>query len=537
MAILDLTQSLLKYSPSTWSRKHRLIKSSSGKLEQYRFDGYEFLKEIHDNLEPRLVVMKAAQLGFTETLLNRVLHLVDTWGLDVLYVLPDQGGAGDFSSGRFKVAFDGSPRLQELFSNVDNVHHKRAGAANLYIRGSHSRAGLKSIPCAGLFLDEFDEMNSANVQLARDRVKGQERSWEVIISTPSLPGHGIDAEYQLSDKRVYEVPCPHCGEFTAFDFDTIERGKDEKVSVGCLSCKGRILGEERKPLVANGRWRPTREARTPGYWISGLYSPTQSWEEILHEHERAKAHADPRVLREWMNGTLGVPFVEKGYTLDIDVVRSHSERAGFKRGQGSPSTMVAGGVDAGVRGHYLSIVSIEEDGKEKVLHQEKVQSFHDVHAGLSKFGATAVVIDAQPNTEASRKLQKILWDNDISAWLCYYSKNMKGRVKWDYHAADGPQVIANRTEWVSEMMGRIATGQTLIPYDSRMESFDHLRALRRVVEANRDGNLETNWENDGPDHFAHSINYARIALEQVEQSTQDIEDDEGGYADEFGDWW
>jgi hypothetical protein len=114
---------------------------------------------------------------------------------------------------------------------------------------------------------------------------------------------------------------------------------------------------------------------------------------------------------------------------------------------------------------------------------------------------------------------------------------MKGRVKWDYHAADGPQVIAHRTEWLSEMMGRVATGTTLIPYDDKLEVFDHLRALRRVVEGNRDGNLETNWANDGPDHFAHALNYARIALDQVEQYSEETEDDSGGYAEEFASWF
>ena len=533
MAVSNLTRSLLRFSPSLYAEEFRVIKKADGDIGPWGWEGYEFLKEIHENMAARVVVRKAAQLGFTETLLNRVLHLLDCWALDVLYILPGQGDASDFSAGRFKVAYDGSPRLQELFTAVDNVQHKRAGIANLYLRGSHSRSKLKSIPVAGLFLDEFDEMNAANVQLARDRLKGQLRSWEVVISTPSLPGVGIDAEYKLTDQRQFHVPCPSCDQPFLLEFENLEPMGDG-VGIKCSLCSF-LIDEGQKPsLIASGKWVAQRESDVPGYWISGLYSPTQTWKQILREHERAENHDDPRVLREWMNGTLGIPFVEKGFALDIERVREFSNVAAHKTGRSSSVVAIAGGVDAGVRGHYLSIVGLEPDGKEKVLLFEKLQSFTDIHVRLAEYGATAVVIDAQPNTESSRKLQRLLWDKDISAWLCYYSANMKGRIKWDYTAADGPQVVAHRTESLSETMSRVGVGDTLAPADSPVHAWEHLAALRRVVEPNRDGNLITKWENDGPDHFAHALNSARLGLEQVGgQFVEDTYDDETEQHNEY----
>ncbi len=52
------------------------------------------------------------------------------------------------------------------------------------------------------------------VDLARQRLAGQPQSWELSLSTPTIPGYGIAAEFAKSDQREYIVRCPLCNEFT-----------------------------------------------------------------------------------------------------------------------------------------------------------------------------------------------------------------------------------------------------------------------------------------------------------------------------------
>lgn len=538
MKLLKSREALLQRSPAAWAQRFRWIKGNDGRVCLYSFDGYEFLREPHNCFSSQIVFRKSAQVGVTELLMTRSLHALDCLGLDVLYVLPTNDNVSALSAGRFQVAVDNSSRVSGIFSDVANVHHKRAGIANLYFHGSNSRSKMKSVPAALLALDEFDEMNAANVALARDRVKGQKRYWEFNVSTPTLPGMGISLEYDRSDKRHFEMPCPLCGEATHFVFDDLERFEEvfrveEGVaSIDCVRCGKRIEESAQREMVRSGIWRahePSRE--TVGFALTGLYSPTLGWNRLWTEYDRAKEDPDPKVLREWVNGSLGLPFVERGYQLSQDLLRRLAAEHHGPQGR-TRQKVVAIGIDSGVRGHYMTVLGRSLDGKERTEMVRRVRSMDEIAAAVVEYEASSVVLDAQPNTEAARKLQVRLLEKGVECWLCYYSDSAKARTKRDDYHPDGPNIVANRTIVLSETINALGTGETLLPTDAPAEAFDHVHALRRVVDTDKSGNLVERWVNDGPDHFAHAINYARLALEQVTDHDLNLEDHRGGFAAE-----
>src|SRR5688572_6886566 len=101
---------------------------------RWSFDHHPWLKEPHDTEHKKNIVQKAAQMGFTEWALNLCFYTMDIKGKDVLYVLPAKTpDAGDFSSGRFDAALEESAHLENMFSDVKNIGHKRAGTRNMYI--------------------------------------------------------------------------------------------------------------------------------------------------------------------------------------------------------------------------------------------------------------------------------------------------------------------------------------------------------------------------------------------------------------------
>ncbi|MFP3335602.1 phage terminase large subunit family protein, partial [Pseudomonas sp. SIMBA_064] len=59
-----------------------------------------------------------------------------------------------------------------------------------------------------------------SIKLAKERLKTFRRSKIIIGGTPTIKGlSAIDAELELSDKRVGLVPCHGCGQSHALSFD------------------------------------------------------------------------------------------------------------------------------------------------------------------------------------------------------------------------------------------------------------------------------------------------------------------------------
>jgi len=145
-----------------WTEKYRRIEGRPFTLESY-----PFMRAIYEDTSPVKALMKAAQVSATEYAINCMFWALDAWGMDVLYLLATGEDASDFSAGRMNPAIEESDRLSDLFTDVQNVGHKRAGNRSVYVRGSRRRTGLKSIPVDLLIIDEYDEMVQTLVELLR----------------------------------------------------------------------------------------------------------------------------------------------------------------------------------------------------------------------------------------------------------------------------------------------------------------------------------------------------------------------------------
>ena len=131
---------------SRWATEYRVMggKDFAG---PWKFDHHPWLREMHDSPAAYNVGQKAAQLGYTEAMLNISLFQLDVMGRDVLYILPNtKPVATDFSMSRVDKAIELSPHLKRMFAGgTSNVGLKQAGATSFFIRGANSKSGLKSI--------------------------------------------------------------------------------------------------------------------------------------------------------------------------------------------------------------------------------------------------------------------------------------------------------------------------------------------------------------------------------------------------------
>src|SRR3954447_5901055 len=325
---------------SEWADRHRLLSSrASAEPGRYRTERTPYIRAITDALSPsdptrRVVVMKSAEIGFTEAGNNWIGYVIHHAPGPMLAVQPTVELAKRFSRQRIDPLISESPALRERVKPArsrdagNTMLSKEFPAGILVITGANSAVGLRSMPARYLFLDEVDayppsaDEEGDPVALAEARTRTFSwRSKVLLGSTPTIHGHSrIEREFETSDQRRYYVPCPHCGDMQWLRFERLrwDEGRPETAHYVCAACDGRIEEHHKTAMLAAGEWRPTAEAQDPGtigFHISALYSPVGwfSWEHIARLCEVATTD---EAKRSFKNSVLGETWIETGEAPD-----------------------------------------------------------------------------------------------------------------------------------------------------------------------------------------------------------------------------
>jgi phage terminase large subunit GpA-like protein len=325
---------------SEWADRHRVLSPrASAEPGRYRTDRTPYMRAIMDALSPthparRVVVMKSAQVGFTESGNCWIGYIIHHAPGPMLAVQPTVELAKRFSRQRIDPLINESPVLRERVKPArsrdagNTVLSKEFPAGLLVLTGANSAVGLRSMPARYLFLDEVDgyppsaDEEGDPVALAEARTRTFSwRSKILLGSTPTIHGLSrIEREYEASDQRRYFVPCPHCRETQWLTFERLrwDKGRPEATHYICASCEGRIEEHHKTAMLEAGEWRPTAEPQDPGtigFHISALYSPVGwlSWENIARLWESATSD---EAKRSFKNSVLGETWVETGEAPD-----------------------------------------------------------------------------------------------------------------------------------------------------------------------------------------------------------------------------
>jgi phage terminase large subunit GpA-like protein len=316
-----------------WADRYRILSSrAAAESGQYRSGRTPYLREIMDCLSAlsevrRVVFKKAAQVGASEMGMNWIGYIMDQVPGPVMLVQPTVDTAKRFSNQRIQPLIDDCPQLAAKVARsrsrdtANTMLMKEFLGGVLIITGANSAVGLRSMPVRFLMLDEVDaypgdledEGDPLALAEARTRTYGY-RSKVFLASTPKLKGTSrISREFELSDKRFFHVPCPHCGEVQVLTFNRLkwEPGRPETVAYQCAACEVPIREAAKTEMLARGKWIATAEIHdrtVRGYHLSGLYSPSgwltwaeiaKQWEEAVDDVERRKTFVNTVLGEEW----------------------------------------------------------------------------------------------------------------------------------------------------------------------------------------------------------------------------------------------
>lgn len=513
---------------SKWACEYRIMGAPyPGK---WSFKYHPWLKEMHDSQADLNIGQKAAQMGFTETMLNLALYTIDIRRENVMYVLPSKlPDAADFSSSRFDVALELSDHLDSLFTETKNIGHKRAGSANLYIRGSKSRAGLKSVPAPLLIFDEVDEMTQKNIPLAFERSSGQpiKKAW--MLSTPTSDDIGINEYYKNSTQEFFTFKCPHCSRFTKLDFPDclVIIGEDildprlKETHIICTLCKHKLTHRDKHEFLKDGVWVPNfKQRESRGFGISQLYSSTIAPYEFAISYFKSKL--SPADEQEFYNSKLGLTCTPEGSRITDthiqEVISTHKMGS-----ETSGDNIITMGADIGKKIHvwvdrwYIdsSIQSVDLNVRAfaKSIGIFSVDQFEDLDEIFDHFKCHFAVIDANPER---RKAFEFAMRHPGRVRLCFYARGVHGKqINLSKDTGENePTVSVERTSWLDLSLGRFFNKKIALPQDTPTECKDHLKAMVRRYKRDAEGNVTSTYVKNvnAPDHYAHARNYSEIAF-------------------------
>lgn len=541
----DLSELLAKRIASGLKRK--AVSNCARWAESYRVMGQPFsgpwnwkhhpwLYEMHNSDAERLIGQKAAQMGFTEWALNKTFYSMDILGVSVLYILPSESDASDFSAARFDKALELSPYLQGFFSAVKNVGHKRGGNCSLYVRGSRSRSKLKSIDTALIVLDELDEMDTSNIALATERQSGQRAETQQIleISTPTIEGKGINQDYALSTQEHFMFKCPSCSRFIELLFPesvviTAENELDARIKDThyiCYECKA-VLPQANKPeylkpkaFGGTAHFVPNHADRDwRGFHVPQMYSYTVTPAKFAAAFLRGRN--DPTSETEFYNSKLGKPHAVEGSKVTDEQIQACMLQ--YRKGTMEKRSIRTLGVDVGTVLHYVILEwdihstiypglmlndhatpCLVDEGQTKGTSDD----FDEIGQLMEKYSIDGVIVDSEPERRLAYKFASQHYGRVL---LCDWSHSQTGR-----QVVIGPtgecSIKCNRTSWLDLALGRFKAGKIHIPVDVSDMFQKQIREPQRVYKKDRWNNDFAVYESVRADHFAFALTYAEIAF-------------------------
>lgn len=500
----------------------------------YSWKYHPWVREMLDSKASFNYAMKGAQLGVTEVGINVAFYTIDRRRRNVLYVLPTSLNASDFSKSRFSPALALSPYLNSLFTDTNTVNLKQAGDVCLYIRGSRGDSNLKSVPASTLILDEVDEMEEKQITLALERLSGQLTKTVWGISTPTIPNYGIHRLYLDSTQEKFIFPCPCCSRRTELIWpdcieivgESISDPRCKESHLKCKECGGRLPHETKPDWLSRGHWEITNknsDINVRGFHVSQLYSFTVTPGEIAVAHFRG--FGNEPATKELHNSKLGLPYIGTNAQVSDEMLdeclRNYTTRD--NRPKTFDEQIITMGVDQG-KWNYASICAWTFPRFQYDLNAAascKLLWFgtfpdSDFHNALNQlmreWQVGACVIDADPEINEARRFAR---NYQGFVWLCRYRKGQTAKeISISEEENGAPIATVDRTNWLSATLGRFMSQPRRIqlPADISLEYRDHIKAMVRTYDKDEFGNPVAVYKSVATDHYAHSLNYAEIAL-------------------------
>lgn len=528
------------------SHTHRRLRTLGSLIESVKQVESEEVRCIHlDNEEHLYITDDYIVTHNTEWMI--IDHFAAAYaGMSVFFVLPKYEHRNTFVQNRIDRCVENVPFYKQVIRDgfFNNVAMKNFGSGVIKYVGSNVMADFTEFPADIIYCEEVDQCDAKNVEFALDRLRASKFQFKRYVGNPSSVGTGINAYYERSDKREWNVPCTDCGELSPLDWfesvvdavvdsdgnvvDYVLRDTAWKTGIGrdikliCPKCgKGEL-----QRAHSQGAWvAESPENEIAGYHFSMMCSPINTISGMWARFQ--KALNDPAALVQFYNSDLGLPYSAAGNKVTDEVLNRcveedyrlviHPDRAHIKDDRhDGPCSM---GIDVGAN-LDVRISFVEPYGQRRMVFCGKLKSIDEVHELIERYNVEKCVIDSLPEITLSQDFQL---HAECDVWLCRYHKQEGTDRRVQYNAIHRILSV-DRTAALDRSYAAVKMRKIILPenYKSVLagEFFKEMTGpVREVIEDNR-GNLAYQWTKC-KDHQRHADSYDKLAGDMMIESVID----------------
>lgn len=475
--------------------------------------------------------IKSRQVGVSELSITETLQFLDTHGNDKkwVYCFPREKQLLQFSATRLIPAFEESPLMAALLGTPNQTLLKRINKSYMLLRSTWESNLGEGIDADGVTFDEKDRMKPGIDVAFKESLKSSPYGYLRELSTPTLPGRGIDEVWKKSDQHLWHVRCTKCGLWQPIDYpdnfvqliDYPQHGLTEiPQDSWAFACRKQIC---RGPLDRlHGKWVATHPSRklVRGYHITQMMCPWISPTGIMQELITYKFR------QLWENYVLG--RISKGESIlvsDEDLTAcstnfklyTHRTRDWAKISigidWGATNWFVVLGLNAHNNRRYIIGLGIIEDDSRDALNMSEVISYID------PFEPDIIIADAGYGKDRNAKLLKKYDPSGEQErfFACFYNPSTKASRTFQPQWGDA-RVLVDRTISLKMMCRAFKEREIgLAAGDPKTDILKkHIRNLAPLKEQDEDTKeIYETIESTGPDHFAHALSYAELGMDKI----------------------
>jgi hypothetical protein len=519
----------INMSQSEW-----IIRNTHLQKKQFSFRGYEFQKQIVDDMDRELYVIKCSQIGLTEVQLRKFAAFITrNTGVNAIFSLPTDVMFKRVSQTRFGPLIAGEPvfNMASVDKPVRSVGLYQINSSFGFFTGG-KESDATSINADALFQDEIDLADQEMLALYQSRLQGSNYGITQSFSTPTFQGYGIHKGFTASDQHEYLLKCEGCNHYNIPEFNPkfisipgisgdindlseIDNELADKLDLGaayvrCESC-GRRLNTHDPALRS---WVPRFAGRRiRGYRVSPFCVPRiANPKYIIEQLVKYKAKD---AIRRWYNTVLGQAYNDSTARLsepDILAVM----RGGAPVNIGNEPVII--GIDAGLTCHI--VLAHLGQTKPIVFDWRMVSAdnlYDEVQTILDTFNVVGGCMDRNPYTPLANDIR------DLSA----------GRIMpVEYAGSAGAAAVqivndeldqlshirGNRTTMIDTVAGAVRKRKIdFYGYGQHQRTIlDHLQDMVRIEHETNEATKEekpARWQKlEGNDHFFHALAYLLFSM-------------------------
>ena len=485
-------------SITEWVKENNII-TDAGKPLYFNGDR-KFLFKPFSDMSPKIVALKAAQIGFSTISIIKALWVSYRMNLSIIYTFPSKDLMTKYVQGKIDPLITSNPGLKRMVTDTDNLYIKRLGNANMIFSGAEKESQAIAFSADVLVHDELDSSNQKIIKQFKARMQASPVKWEWLFSHPSLPEIGVHEYWQKSDQKHWFITCD-CGKEQFLSWP--ESFDMEKKIYICKSCSNEITNNQR----ANGRWvskyKISDDRPYSGYWIPLMIASWVTAKEII-EYSKGDQYT-------FYTRVLGLPYSAGGDKMAVqDVLKNCNSDVNLQSGR------IVIGVDTGLPIHYVV------GNQQGLFFYGTCKDYDPLEALLIRYPQAIIVADQGGDLIGIRKLREKFPGR---VYLCHYRRDRKTMqlVTWGSNdEVGGVQVDRNRMIQlcVDEMKdSKWSLNGTKEDWHDFALHWSH---MYRIKEENSLGVDEYKWERFDADHWAHSAVYWRVGMDRFGQGTGQV---------------